>query len=55
MALRRTRPGHGYDACAVAVPIGAKQGEVRLLLRGRLEASRAREMTEQMLAAGLPT
>ena len=31
-----------------------KQGEVRLLLQGRLEASRAREMTEQMMAAGLP-
>ena len=28
--------------------------EVRLLLQGRLEASRAREMTEQMMAAGLP-
>ena len=45
---------HGYDARAVAELIGAKQGEVRLLLQGRLEASRAREMTEQMMAAGLP-
>ncbi len=45
---------HGYDARAVAELIGAKSGEVRLLLQGRLEASRAREMTEQMMAAGLP-
>jgi len=34
--------------------IGAKPGEVRLLLQGGLEAGRTREMTEQMLAAGLP-
>ena len=45
---------HGYDARAVAELIGAKPGEVRLLLQGRLEVSRAREMTEQMMAAGLP-
>jgi len=45
---------HGYDTRAVAELIGAKPGEVRLLLQGRLEASRAREMTEQMMAAGLP-
>ena len=45
---------HGYDARAVAELIGTKPGEVRLLLQGRLEASRAREMTEQMMAAGLP-
>ncbi len=31
---------HGYDARAVAELIGAKPGEVRLLLQGRLEASR---------------
>ena len=35
---------HGYDARAVAELIGAKPGEVRLLLQGRLEASRARGM-----------
>ncbi len=45
---------HGYDACSVAELIGAKPGEVRLLLQGGLEVGRAREMTEQMLAAGLP-
>ena len=45
---------HGYDARSVAELIGTKPGEVRLLLQGRLEAVRAREMTEQMLAAGLP-
>jgi len=45
---------HGYDTRSVAELIGTKPGEVRLLLQGRLEAVRAREMTEQMLAAGLP-
>ena len=45
---------NGYDARAVADLIGAKPGEVRFLLQGRLEAESAREMTEQMLAAGLP-
>lgn len=45
---------HGYDARAVAELIGAKPGEVKSLLQGVLEAGRTREMTEQMLAAGLP-
>ncbi len=45
---------HGYDARAVAELIGAKPGEVKSLLQGGLEAGRTREMTEQMLAAGLP-
>jgi len=45
---------HGYDARSVAELIGAKPGEVKLLLQGGLEVGRARELTEQMLAAGLP-
>ena len=45
---------HGYDTRSVAELIGTKPDEVRLLLQDRLEAARAREMTEQMLAAGLP-
>lgn len=45
---------HGYDARAVAEVIGAKTTEVKLLLQGGLEAARAREMTERMMAAGLP-
>ncbi len=45
---------HGYDTRSVAELIGTKLGEVRLLLQGRLEAARASEMTEQMMAAGLP-
>jgi type II secretory pathway predicted ATPase ExeA len=45
---------NGYDARAVADLIGAKPGEVRLLLQGRVEGDRAREMTNQMLAAGVP-
>jgi len=34
--------------------IGAKPGEVSLLLQGRLEAARAREATGQMTVTGLP-
>jgi cystathionine beta-lyase/cystathionine gamma-synthase len=45
---------HGYDAKAVAELIGAKTAEVKLLLQGGLEAVRAREMTERMMAAGIP-
>ena len=45
---------HGYDARSVAESIGAKTAEVKLLLQGGLEAARAREMTERMMAAGLP-
>ena len=45
---------NGYDARAVADLIGAKSGEVRLLIQGKLEADRARDMTAQMKAAGLP-
>jgi hypothetical protein len=45
---------NGYDARAVADLISAKPGEIRLLLQGRLEADRARGMTEQMMTAGLP-
>ena len=45
---------NGYDIRAVAELIGAKLGEVRLLMQGGLEAGRTRELTEQMMAAGLP-
>ncbi len=45
---------HGHDTRSVAELIGTKPGEVRPLLQGRLETVRVREMTEQMLAAGLP-
>ena len=45
---------HGYDTRAVAELIGANPGEVRSLLQGRLEEGRVRELTEQMMAAGLP-
>ena len=45
---------NGYDMRAVAELIGAKLGEVRLLMQGGLEAGRTRELTEQMMVAGLP-
>lgn len=45
---------NGYDVRAVAELLGTKSGEVRQLLQGNLEAGRAREMTERMMAAGLP-
>jgi type II secretory pathway predicted ATPase ExeA len=45
---------NGYDIRAVAELIGAKTSEVRLLVQGRLEGDRAREMTAQMMTAGLP-
>jgi type II secretory pathway predicted ATPase ExeA len=45
---------HGYDARAIAELLGAKSGEVRQLLQGTLEAGRARDLTDQMMAAGLP-
>ena len=44
---------NGYDTRALAELIGAKLGEVRLLMLGGLEAGRTRELTEQMMAAGL--
>ncbi len=45
---------NGYDTHAVADLVGAKSGEIRQLLQGTLEAARARELTDQMMAAGLP-
>jgi len=32
----------------------ARPAEIRRLLRGELEAARTRELTDEMLAAGLP-
>jgi type II secretory pathway predicted ATPase ExeA len=45
---------HGYDVRAVAELAGAKTADIQALLRGELEAARAREVTDRLRAAGLP-
>jgi hypothetical protein len=45
---------HGYDVRILASQFNAKPAEIRQFLQGRLVADRARELTDQMLAAGLP-
>lgn len=52
--LEPTLMRHGYTAKALSEMLGAKPAEVRALFRQTLEADRAREMKEQLLAAGLP-
>jgi type II secretory pathway predicted ATPase ExeA len=46
---------NGYDIASLAEQFDAKPAEVRQLLRGELEPSRARELLDEMRAAGLPT
>lgn len=45
---------HGYDVRILASQFNAKPTEIRRFLQGSLDADRARELTDQMLAAGLP-
>ena len=45
---------HGYSVRTLAEQFNAKPAEIRRLLRGDLDAARARELTDEMLAAGLP-
>jgi hypothetical protein len=45
---------HGYDVRTLANRFNAKPTEVRQFLRGALDGDHARELTDQMLAAGLP-
>lgn len=45
---------HGYDAKSIADQFGAKPAEVVQLFRGALDAGRARELVDEMRAAGLP-
>jgi hypothetical protein len=44
---------HGYDVRILGSQLNTKPAEIRQFLRGALDAARARELTEQMLAAGL--
>jgi len=45
---------HGYDTKSLADQFDAKPAEIRKLLRGGLDPARARELTDDMRAAGLP-
>ncbi|HRH45810.1 MAG TPA: AAA family ATPase [Pyrinomonadaceae bacterium] len=52
--LEPTLTRNGYTLKTLAEQFGAKPTELRALFRGQLEANRAKELQEQMLAAGLP-
>lgn len=52
--LEPTLTRHGYNVKILAEQFDAKPKEIRSLLRGQLEPVRARELQDQMLAAGLP-
>jgi type II secretory pathway predicted ATPase ExeA len=45
---------HGYNVRVLAEQFSAKPAEIRQLLRGELNATRAQELTQRMIAAGLP-
>jgi type II secretory pathway predicted ATPase ExeA len=45
---------HGYDTKMLAEQFDARPTEIRKLLRGSLDPVRARELTDEMRAAGLP-
>ncbi len=45
---------HGYDTKSLADQFDAKPAEIRKLLRGGLDPARARELFDDMRAAGLP-
>lgn len=45
---------HGYDVGALVNQFHAKPAEIKMFLNGTLDAARSRELTDQMLAAGLP-
>ena len=45
---------YGYDVKRIAEEFHVKPADVRLLLQGQLDPARSRDLTEQMLVAGLP-
>ena len=45
---------HGYTVRVLADQFNARPAEIKLFLRGQLDVARTRELSEQMLAAGLP-
>jgi type II secretory pathway predicted ATPase ExeA len=52
--LEPTLTRHGYTAKVLTDMLGMKPGEIRALFKHQLDPERARELKEQMLAAGLP-
>ena len=52
--LEPTLTRHGYTAKVLTEMLGTKPGEIKALFKQTLETDRARELKEQMLAAGLP-
>lgn len=52
--LEPTLMRHGYSVKTLAEQFGAKPAEIRSLFRNQLEPARARQLQQQMLAAGLP-
>jgi hypothetical protein len=52
--LEPTLARHGYTPKILVELLGAKQTEIKAMFRQTLEADRARELKEQMLAAELP-
>lgn len=52
--LEPTLTRHGYNIKALSEQFGAKPAEIRSLFRNQLEPARARELQQQMMAAGLP-
>ena len=52
--LEPTLMRHGYSVKVLCEMLGTKPAEVRALFRQTLEPDRARELKEQLLAAGLP-
>ncbi|MGO9849914.1 MAG: ExeA family protein [Methylocella sp.] len=52
--LEPTLTRHGYTAKILAEMLGTKQVEIKAMFKHNLEADRARDLKEKMLAAGLP-
>ena len=52
--LEPTLTRHGYSARVLTEMLGTKPSEIKALFKQTLEPDRARELKEQMLAAGLP-
>jgi type II secretory pathway predicted ATPase ExeA len=52
--LESTLTRHGYSFKVVADLVNARPSEIRSFLQGRLSVSRAHELRDEMLAAGIP-
>ena len=52
--MEPTLARHGYTPKVLSELVGAKPAEIKAMFRQTLEPERAREIKEQMLAAGLP-